>query len=59
VGDKTGTTDYGTANDVALVWPPQRPPIVIAIYTTQPDKAAKVRNDVVASATRIVVDWLG
>jgi beta-lactamase class A len=59
VGDKTGTSDYGTANDVALVWPPQRPPVVVAIYTTQGDKAAKARNEVVASAARIVVDWLG
>jgi beta-lactamase class A len=59
VGDKTGTGDYGTANDVALVWPPQRPPMIVAIYTTQADQAAKARNDVVASAARIVVDWLG
>jgi beta-lactamase class A len=58
VGDKTGTGDYGTANDVVLVWPPQRPPIIVAIYTTQADQAAKARNDVVASAARIVVDWL-
>jgi beta-lactamase class A len=59
VGDKTGTGDYGTTNDVALVWPPQRPPIVIAIYSTQADKAAKARNAVVAAAARIVVDRLG
>jgi beta-lactamase class A len=59
VGDKTGTGDYGTANDVALIWPPRRSPIVVAIYTTQGEKDAKARNDVIASATRIVVDWLG
>ena len=59
VGDKTGTGDYGTANDVALVWPPRRAPVVVAIYTTQCEKDAKARNDVIASAARIVVDWLG
>ncbi len=59
VGDKTGTGDYGTANDVALLWPPRRSPVVVAIYTTQGEKDAKARNDVIASATRIVVDWLG
>lgn len=59
VGDKTGTGDYGTANDIAVLWPPQRSPVVVAIYTTQGEKDAKARNDIVASAARIVVDWLG
>jgi beta-lactamase class A len=59
VGDKTGTGDYGTANDLAVLWPPQRAPVIVAIYTTQSEKDAKARNDVVASAARIVVDWLG
>lgn len=59
VGDKTGTGDYGTANDIAVLWLSQRAPVVVAIYTTQGRKDAKARNDVVASAARIVVDWLG
>jgi beta-lactamase class A len=59
VGDKTGTGDYGTANDLALLWPPSRAPVVVAIYTTQVKKDAKARNDIIASAARIVVDWLG
>jgi beta-lactamase class A len=59
VGDKTGTGDYGTANDIALIWPPRRSPVVVAIYTTQGEKDAKARNDLIASAARIVVDWLG
>ncbi len=32
VGDKTGTGERGAANDVAIAWPPQRPPILIAAY---------------------------
>jgi beta-lactamase class A len=59
VGDKTGTGDYGTANDIAVLWPPRRSPIVVAVYTTQAAKDAKACNDVIASAARIVVDWLG
>jgi beta-lactamase class A len=59
VGDKTGTGDYGTANDIGLLWPPRRSPVVVAIYTTQAEKDAKARNDAIASAARIVVDWLG
>jgi beta-lactamase class A len=59
VGDKTGSGDYGTANDIGLLWPPRRAPVVVAIYTTQAEKDAKARNDIIASAARIVVDWLG
>jgi beta-lactamase class A len=59
VGDKTGTGDYGTANDIGVLWPPRRAPVIVAIYTTQGEKDAKARNDVIALAARIVVDWLG
>ncbi|MCY1276413.1 Beta-lactamase Toho-1 [compost metagenome] len=58
VGDKTGTGVYGTANDVAVLWPPQRSPIIVAIYTTRHEQDAEARNDVIAAAARVVVDWL-
>ncbi|WP_429343865.1 class A beta-lactamase [Paraburkholderia sp. GAS42] len=53
--DKTGTGDYGTTNDVAVLWPPAKPPIVLVTYFTQNDKDAKSRSDVLADAARIVV----
>jgi beta-lactamase class A len=59
VGDKTGSGSYGTANDIAVLWPPQRAPLVVAVYTTQHKKDATARNDVVAAAARIVIDWAG
>ncbi|MES2207811.1 MAG: class A beta-lactamase [Pseudomonadota bacterium] len=58
IGDKTGTGSYGIANDIAVVWPPHREPIVIAIYTRQLNKEAKARNDVIASAASIVTEWV-
>ena len=58
VGDKTGSGDYGTANDIAVLWPPKQEPAIVAIYTTQREKDAKYRNDVVAAAARVVADWL-
>ncbi len=30
-GDKTGTGERGAVNDVAIAWPPGRPPILIAV----------------------------
>lgn len=59
VGDKTGTGDYGSTNDIAVLWPPQRAPVTLAIYLTGTAPDAKPRNDVVAQAARVVADWLG
>lgn len=58
VGDKTGAGDYGTNNDVGVLWPPTGAPIVLAVYLGFPAKDAPMRNDVVASAVRIVADAL-
>lgn len=54
IADKTGTGDHGTTNDIAVAWPPGKPPIVLAVYFTQREKDAPARNDVVAEAARIV-----
>ena len=59
IGDKTGSGDYGTANDIAVLWPPGREPVIVAIYTTQHRQEAKTRDDVIASAAKIVAAWLG
>jgi beta-lactamase class A len=59
VGDKTGTGSYGTANDIAVLWPPQQKPIVLTIFTTRREKDAEARNDILASAAKIVADTLG
>lgn len=58
VGDKTGSGSYGITNDIGVLYPPNAEPIIVAIYFIQKDKDAKKREDVVAAATRIVVDEL-
>ncbi|WP_295987467.1 class A beta-lactamase [uncultured Variovorax sp.] len=58
VGDKTGSGSYGSTNDVGVLWPPSGAPIVLSVYLTFPQKDAKGRNDVIASATRIVATAL-
>lgn len=55
VADKTGTGDYGTTNDVAILTPPGRAPIFLALYLTQTKKDTETRSDILAAATRIVV----
>ena len=56
VAEKTGSGDYGIANDIGLMWSPICKPIVLAIYTVQNKQDAKSRNDIVASITQIVFD---
>ncbi|WP_426150746.1 class A beta-lactamase [Pseudomonas sp. DC3000-4b1] len=58
VADKTGSGDYGTANDVGIIWPAKDRPVVIALYSTQPAAAAEPRSDVLARMARIVADWV-
>ncbi|MEV0463713.1 class A beta-lactamase [Nocardia tengchongensis] len=51
-GDKTGSGDYGTANDVAVTWPAGgAAPLVIVVLTVKPDKAAEYDNPLVAALT--------
>ncbi|WP_039794518.1 class A beta-lactamase [Nocardia araoensis] len=58
-GDKTGTGSYGSANDVAIVWPEGgRAPIVIAILSRKPAADAEVNNDLLAEVTKVAVDRL-
>ncbi len=59
VADKTGSGDYGTANDIAVIWPPDKAPIVLAVYTTRANKDAPVRDEPVAQAARIALEALG
>jgi len=34
-GDKTGTGVNGAVNDIAILWPPKRAPILIASYLSE------------------------
>lgn len=54
VGDKTGTGDHGTANDVAIVWPPGRGPILVAVYLTETAGDAVRCNAAIASVGALV-----
>ena len=56
VADKTGTGfDYGTTNDIGIIWPPNCAPIIVAIYYTHDDKKAVKRDDIVAEVTRTII----
>ncbi|MGC4891001.1 class A beta-lactamase [Micromonospora sp. DT227] len=50
VADKSGTGGYGTRNDIAVVWPPNAAPIVLAVLTTRADRNATPDDALVAGA---------
>lgn len=54
VGDKTGSGDYGTTNDIAVIWPENHAPLILVIYFTQQEQDAKYRKDIIAKAAEIV-----
>lgn len=58
VGDKTGGGDYGTTNDIAVIWPEDRAPLILVTYFTQPQQDAKGRKDILAAAAKIVTEGL-
>lgn len=58
VGDKSGAGSYGTRNDIAIVWPPNRAPIIIAILSSKDEKEAAYDNQLIAEATEVIVKAL-
>lgn len=59
VGDKTGSGGYGVRNDIAIVWPPGRDPIVMAIMSTRDSPGAERYDALIARAATAVVTALG
>lgn len=54
VGDKTGTSGNGQANDMAIAWPPSRKPILIACYLDAPGIAPEKADRAIASVGSLV-----
>ncbi|MEU6473107.1 class A beta-lactamase [Streptomyces massasporeus] len=54
IADKTGGGRYGGNNDVGITWPPDGPPIVMSVLTTQPEEDAPADNPLVAGAAALL-----
>jgi beta-lactamase class A len=58
VGDKTGTWSGGSSNDVAVVWPPGRDPLLITAYLANSSASQAEQNKALAEVAKIVADEL-
>jgi beta-lactamase class A len=54
-GDKTGTGEHGTANDVSILWPPQGAPLILSAYLTESTANPAGRDAALADVARAVV----
>lgn len=53
-GNKTGTGENGSTNDIAIVFPPHRKPLFVTIYYTESKLDMPKREAVLADVARIV-----
>jgi beta-lactamase class A len=58
VGDKTGTGENGAAGDIAIVRPPERAPILIAIYLVGSAFGADQLNRAIAGVASFIAQSL-
>lgn len=56
VGDKSGAASYGTRNDIAVVWPPNEEPIVLAILSRHDRENAEYDDSIIAEAAKVTLD---
>jgi beta-lactamase class A len=54
VGDKTGSGARGTANDVAVIWPAERAPVIVAVYLIGASGSNDQQNATIAAVARAV-----
>jgi beta-lactamase class A len=58
VGDKTGRGANGATNDIAILRPPDRAPILLAIYSVGSTATANDRATAIAETAKIVTEFL-
>ena len=56
VGDKTGTWDAGTSNDLAIFWPPDRKPILAVAFLMSPGAPGERREAALAAVGRAIAE---
>jgi beta-lactamase class A len=56
IGDKTGRGSNGATNDIAIIRPPGKSPILLAIYFVGSTASQKARQAAIADVARIVAE---
>jgi len=59
IGDKTGTGNNGSYADIAVIWPPERGPVLVTTFVAEATAASKDVEAVFAEVSKIVVSMVG
>jgi len=54
IGDKTGAGNNGASSDVAIAWPTDKKPFLVAVYYTGSSTSTDEKNKIIAKVGRIV-----
>lgn len=57
VGDKSGAAQYGTRNDIAILYPKDREPIVLVVLSNKLEKDAKYHDKLISDTSKIVSEY--
>ncbi len=55
IGDRSGAGGYGSRSITAVLWPPNREPLVLAIYITETGATFDERNSAIADIGHVVM----
>ncbi|WP_396631657.1 class A beta-lactamase [Marinobacter shengliensis] len=55
VADRTGAGGFGSRSITAVIWPPERQPIIVALYLTQTEASFEGRNAAIAEIGEAIV----
>ena len=54
IGDKTGSGNRNETNDVAIIWPPKRLPLIVSVYYAESSLSSNKRNEVISGIGKLV-----
>ena len=58
IADKTGTGDHGVANAIAILRPPGRDPLFVAVYFAESDRSLDERDAVHRDVAKVIADTM-
>ena len=59
IGDRSGAGGHGSRSIVAVIWPPQAEPVVVAVYLTETDASFATRDAAIAEIGTSLVKAIG
>lgn len=54
IADKTGAGAYGSRSIISIVWPKQRPPLIVSVYITQTPASLPQSNEAIARIGKVI-----